>query len=170
MRIFLIIVSFINALLYVLIYAYYDTILDRMGASLLSAGMQTFFKIVVLVAAGFCIGLMSMLLLAPGMKRSRFNIKNLLLIGLIPFILLLLSPGPVIDLIASRIFGNKESIRELLFYLLSRQAILSIWLGFAVGTSVRIHFGKRPHKHSADYTLVEKEIIETGQDEDQENP
>ena len=170
MRIFLIIVSFINTLLYVLIYAYYDTILDRMGASLLSAGMQTFFKIVVLVAAGFCIGLMSMLLLSPGMKRSRFNIKNLLLIGLIPFILLLLSPGPVIDFIASRIFGNKESIRELLFYLLSRQAILSIWLGFAVGTSVRIHFGKRVHKHSTNYTLVEKEIIETGQDRDQGNP
>ena len=169
MRIFLIIVSFINTLLYVLIYAYYDTILDRMGTSLLSAGMQSFFKIVVLVAAGFCIGLMSMLLLAPGMKRSRFNIKNLLLIGLVPFILLLLSPGPVTDLIASRIFGNKESMRELLFYLLSRQAILSIWFGFAVGTSVRIHFGKRVHKHSTSYTLVEKEIIETGQDRDQEN-
>jgi len=170
LRIFLIIVSFINTLLYVLIYAYYDTILDRIGTSLLSAGMQSFFKIVVLVAAGFCIGLMSMLLLAPGMKRSRFNVKNLLLIGLIPFILLLLSPGPVIDFMASRIFGNKESMRELLFYLLSRQAILSIWLGFAVGTSVRIRFGKRVHKHSANYTLVEKEIIETGQDRDQGNP
>ena len=169
MRIFLIIVSFINTLLYVLIYAYYDTIIDRMGTSLLSAGMQSFFKIVVLVAAGFCIGLMPMLLLAPGMRRSRFNIKNLLLIGLIPFILLLLSPGPVIDLIASRIFGNKESIRELLFYLLSRQAILSIWLGFAVGTSVRIHFGKRKHKHITSYTPGQKEIIETGQDRDQEN-
>ncbi len=170
MRIFLIIVSFINTLLYVLIYAYYDTILDRIGTSLLSAGMQSFFKIVVLVAAGFCIGLMSMLLLSPGMKRSRFNIKNLLLIGLIPFILLLLSPGPVIDLIASRIFGNKESIRELLFYLLSRQAVLSIWLGFAVGSSVRIHFGKRVHKHSTSYTLVEKDIIKTGQDENLEGP
>jgi hypothetical protein len=169
LRIFLIIVSFINTLLYVLIYAYYDTILDRMGASLLSAGMQTFFKIVVLVAAGFCIGLMSMLLLSPGMKRSRFNVKNLLLIGLIPFILLLLSSGPVIDFIASRIFGNKESIRELLFYLLSRQAILSIWFGFAVGTSVRIRFGKKTHKHSANYTLVEKEIIKTGQDENQKD-
>jgi hypothetical protein len=169
-RIFLIVVSFINTFLYVLIYAYYDTILDLMGTSLLSAGMQSFFKIVVLVAAGFCIGLMSMLLLAPGMKRSRFNIKNLLLIGLIPFILLLLSPGPVIDLIASRIFGNKESIRELLFYLLSRQAILSIWFGFAVGTSVRIHFGKSIYKHSTNYALVEKEIIETGQDKNQENP
>ena len=169
MRIFLIIVSFINTLLYVLIYAYYDTILDRIGTSLLSAGMQSFFKIIVLIAAGFCIGLMSMLLLAPGMKRSRFNIKNLLLIGLIPFILLLLSPGPVIDLIASRIFGNKESIRELLFYLLSRQAILSVWLGFAVGTSVRIHFGKRKHKHITSYAPGQKEIIETGQDRNQEN-
>jgi len=110
-----------------------------------------------------------MLLLAPGMKRSRFNIKNLLLIGLIPFILLLLSPGPVIDLIASRIFGNKENTRELLFYLLSRQAILSVWLGFAVGTSVRIHFGKKKHRHIISYAPGQKEIIETGQDRDQEN-
>ena len=156
MRIFLIIISFINTLLYVLVYAYYDTILDLTGTSLLSAGMQNFFKIVVLVAAGFCIGLMSMLLLAPGMKRSRFNIKNLLLIGLVPFILLLLSPDPVTDLIASRIFGNKESIRELLFYLLSRQALWSVWFGFAIGTSVRIHFGKNVHKHSTNYVLVEK--------------
>ena len=160
MRIFLIIVSFLNTLLYVLIYAYYDTILDLMGISLLSAGMQNFLKVVVLVVAGFCIGLMSMLLLAPGMKRSRFNIKNLLLVGLLPFIFLILSPGPVTDLIASRIFGNKESIRELLFYLLSRQMLWSVWFGFAIGTSVRIRFGKRMHKHVTSYTPVEKEVIE----------
>ncbi|MFC2145640.1 hypothetical protein ACFLQQ_04845, partial [Actinomycetota bacterium] len=145
-------------------------ILNHLGASLVSAGLQSFFKIVVLVAAGFCIGLIPMLLLAPGMKRSRFNIKNLLLIGLIPFVLLILSPGPVIDFIASRIFGNNENIKELLFYLLSRQAILAIWLGFAVGTSVRIYFGKRVHKHSTNYTLVGKEIKETGQDKNLEDP
>lgn len=170
MRIFLIIVSFINALLYVLIYAYYDTILSLLGTSLLSAGMQNFFRAIVLIAAGFCIGLMSMLLLSPGMRRSRFDIKNLLLVGMVPFILLILSPGPVTDMIASRIFGNKESIRELLFYLLSRQALWSVWLGFAVGTSVRIHFGSRMYKHGASYTPGEKEIIKTGQDENQESP
>ncbi|TET50975.1 MAG: hypothetical protein E3J58_02795 [Actinomycetota bacterium] len=155
MRIFLIIVSFVNALLYVLIYAYYDTILDLLGTSLLSAGMQNFFKVIVLIATGFCIGLMSMLLLSPGMERSRFDVKNLLLLGIIPFIFLILSPGSVTDLVASRIFGNNESIRELLFYLFSRQTLWSIWLGFAAGTSVRIHFGRRRHKH-ASYTLVEK--------------
>lgn len=170
MRIFLIIVSFINTLLYILIYAYYDTILGLLGTSLLSAGLQNFFKIVVLIAAGFCIGLMSMLLLSPGMRRSRFDARNLLLVGMVPFILLILSPGPVIDLIASSIFGNKESIRELLFYLLSRQALFSIWLGFAAGTSVRIHFGRRKHKHMTSYTPDQKEIIETGQDENQEDP
>ena len=170
MRIFLIIVSFINTLLYILIYAYYDTILGLLGTSSLSAGIQNFFKVIVLIAAGFCIGLMSMLLLSPGMRRSRFDVRNLLLIGMAPFVLLILSPGPVIDLIASRIFGNKESIRELLFYLLSRQALLSIWLGFAVGTSVRIHFGRRKLKHVTSYTPGQKEIIETGQDENQEDP
>lgn len=165
MRIFLIIVSFVNALLYVLIYAYYDTILDLLGTSLLSAGMQNFFKVAILIAAGFCIGLMSMLLLSPGMKRSRFDVKNLLLLGMIPFIFLILSPGSVTDLIVSRIFGNNESIRELLFYLFSRQTLWSIWLGFAAGTSVRIYFGRRRQKHATSYTPGEKEIIKIGQDE-----
>lgn len=170
MRIFLIIVSFINTLLYVLIYAYYDTILSLLGTSLLSAGMQNFFRAIVLIVAGFCIGLMSMLLLSPGMRRSRFDIRNLLLVGIVPFILLVLSPGPVTDMIASRIFGNIESIRELLFYLLSRQALWSVWFGFAVGTSVRIQFGGRRHKHIASYAPGEKEIIKTRQDKGQEGP
>jgi len=152
-----------------LIYAYYDTILEFMGASSLSAGMQSFFKIAVLVVAGFCIGLMSMQLLSPGMRRNRFDIKNLLLIGTVPFVFLILSPGPVTDIIASRIFGNRESIRELLFYLLSRQAIWSVWLGFAVGTSVRVYFGKRRHKHAASYTSGKKEIIKIEQDKSQES-
>jgi hypothetical protein len=167
MRIFLIIVSFVNALLYVLIYAYYDTILGFLGTSALSPGIQNFLKVAVLIAAGFCIGLMSMLLLAPGMRRSRFDIKNLLLLGLVPFIFLILSPGAVTDFMASRIFGNRESIRELLFYLLSRQALWAIWFGFAIGTSVRICFSRSKHKHLASYTPGEKEIVKTGQDENQ---
>lgn len=167
MRIFLIIVSFVNALLYVLIYAYYDTILGFLGTSLLLAGMQNFLKAAVLIAAGFCVGLMSMLLLSPGMRRSRFDIKNLLLLGMIPFIFLILSPGAVTNFIASRIFGDRESIRELLFYLFSRQALWSIWFGFAIGTSVRICFRRRRNKHSVSYTPVEKEIVKTGQDKSQ---
>ncbi|MCD4669080.1 MAG: hypothetical protein K8S14_01400 [Actinomycetia bacterium] len=169
MRIFLIILSFINTLLYVLIYAYYDTILGLLGTSLLSAGMQNFLKAAVLIAAGFCIGLMPMLLLSPGIMRSRFDVKNLLLVGTVPFILLVLSPGPVTDMIASRIFGNNESIREMLFYLLSRQVLWSVWLGFAAGTSVRIHFGRRRQKHTASYISGEKEMPKTGQDENQES-
>jgi len=165
MRIFLIIVSFINALLYMLIYAYYDTIISFIGTTAVSPLIQNFLKIAVLIAASFCIGLMSMLLLAPGMRRSRFDIKNLLLLGLVPFIFLILSPGAVTDLIASRIFGNRESIRELLFYLLSRQALWSIWFGFAIGTSVRICFRRRRNKHSLSHTPGEKEIVKTGQDE-----
>lgn len=164
MRIFLIIVSFVNALLYVLIYTYYDTIIGFLGTTVVSPLMQNFLKVAVLIAAGFCIGLMSMLLLAPGMRRSRFDVKNLLLLGLVPFIFLILSPGVVTDFIASRIFGNRENIRELLFYLLSRQALWSIWFGFAVGTSVRICFSRRKRKHIASYVPGEKEIVKTEQD------
>lgn len=170
MRIFLIIVSFINALLYVLMYAYYDTMLGFLGTTVLSSAMQNFLKVAILIAAGFCIGLMPMLLLSPGMKRSRFDVKNLLLLGLVPFIFLLLSPGAVTDFIASRIFGNKESIRELLFYLLSRQVLWSIWFGFAIGTSVRISFRRKKNKHSMSHTPGEKEIVRTEQDKSQADP
>ena len=170
MRIFLIIVSFINTLLYVLIYAYYDTIIGFLGALSLSAGMQNFLKAAVLIAAGFCIGLMSMLLLAPGMRRSRFDMRNLLLLGLIPFVFLVLSPGAVTDFIASRIFGNRESIRDLLFYLLSRQALWSIWFGFALGTSVRICFKRRKNKHSVSHAPVKNIIADTEPEKNQADP
>ena len=170
MRIFLIIVSFINTLLYVLVYAYYDTIMGFLGTVSLSAGMQNFLKAAVLIAAGFCIGLMPMLLLAPGMRRSRFDMRNLLLLGLVPFVFLIMSPGTVTDFIASRIFGNRESIRDLLFYLLSRQALWSIWFGFALGTSVRICFKRRKNKHSASHASVKNIIADTEPEKSQADP
>ena len=93
------------------------------------------------------------------------EIRNLILVGIVPFILLVLSPGPVSDLIATKIFSNNEKIKELLFYLFSRQPLWSVWLGFAIGTSVRISFKKREHRHAASYTAGEKEITEVVGDE-----
>jgi len=165
LRIFLITVSFINSLLYFAVYTYFDTIIGIIGTSFLSGGMQTFIKILMLLIAGFCVGLIPMLILSPGMRRNRMEIRNLILVGIVPFILLVLSPGPVSDLIATKIFSNNEKIKELLFYLFSRQPLWSVWLGFAIGTSVRISFKKREHRHAASYTAGEKEITEVVGDE-----
>ena len=109
MRIFLVIVSFASSLLYFLIYSYFDTIIGLIGPSYLSAGLQSFIKILVLLIAGFCTGLIPMLLLAPGMKRTRLDVRNLILVGIVPFILLIFSPGPVNDFIATKIFSNNET-------------------------------------------------------------
>ena len=165
MRIFLITVSFINSLLYFAVYVYFDTITGIVGTSFLSGGMQAFIKILVLLIAGFCVGLIPMLLLSPGMRRNRMDIRNLMLVGIVPFILLILSPGPVSEFIATKIFSNNEKIKELLFYLFSRQPLWSVWLGFAIGTSARISFKKRGHRHLASYPASEKEITEVVGDE-----
>jgi hypothetical protein len=164
-RIFLIIVSFASGLLYFLIFSYFDTIIGVINPTLLPAGLQSFIKILVLLIAGFCIGLIPMLLLAPGMKRSRLDIRNLILMGIVPFILLILSPGPVIDFLATRIFSNNEQIRELLFYLFSRQPLWSVWLGFAIGTSTRISFKKKEHRHVVSNDAGEDERLNKSRDE-----
>jgi hypothetical protein len=163
MRIFLIAVSFVNSLLYILVYSYYNNIMDILGITF-SAGAQSFFKILLLVIAGFCIGLIPMLLLSPGMKRSRFDIKNFALIGIVPLIFLLLSPGQVTDFIASAVSGNNEKIREAVFYLLSRQAIWSVWTGFALGTSVKICFRKKTYRHSVDI-IPDREEADVSRDD-----
>jgi len=164
MRFFLIAVSFVNSLLYIMVYSYYNNIMDIFGITF-SAAAQSFFKILILVIAGFCIGLIPMLLLSPGMKRSRFDIKNFALTGIVPLIFLLLSPGQVTDFIASAVFGNNEKIREALFYLLSRQAIWSVWSGFALGTSVKICFKRKNYRHSGDIIPGKEEAAITGGDD-----
>ncbi len=160
MRIFLIVISFINTLFYVLIYAYYDNVLSMLGATAISAGLQNFLKILILMIVGSCIGITVMLLLNLKSNRSHFEIKNLLLVGIIPFILTILSLGPVSSFILSRFFSGSETIQELVFYLLSRNVLWSVWFGFALGTSIRPGFGKRRHKHSVTYTLGEDNVME----------
>ena len=160
MRIFLLVVSFINTLFYVLIYAYYDNVLDIFGAFTISAGLQNLLKTLILVIVGSCIGIMVILLLDLKSNRGHFKIKNLLLIGMVPFILLILSLGPVSGFILSRIFSGSEKIQELVFYLLSRNVLWSVWFGFALGTSIRPGFGKAIHKHAVTYTPGEDNVME----------
>jgi len=156
-RIFLITISFINSIFYFLIYSYFDSIIDIIGPTALSGGLQNFIKIFFLLAAGFCTGIIPMLLLAPGMKRSRLDIKNLLLVGIVPFLLLVFSPGPVTGFIATKVFSNNESVRELLFYLFSRQPLWAVWLGFAAGSSVRVSFRKKAGMQAVNHDAAAKQ-------------
>ena len=161
MRVFLIIISFINTLFYVLFYAYYDNVLSILGISLGSAVFQNFIKLLFLLIIGFCIGIMVMLLLPLKLNKSYFDIKNLIILGIVPFLLIVFSLEPVTNFIIYRFFSDNESFQELIFYLFSRQILWSVWLGFAIGTSIRFSFKKRQHRHSKTYKLTGDNILES---------
>ena len=150
MRYFLITFSFINTLFYILIYAYYDNILGFFGVEDISSAVLNFIKLLVLLIIGFCIGINVMLLLRLKLERSLFSFKNLVLIGIIPFFCLILSQGSITSFIITRFFNSSIQLNELVFYLFSRQTIWSLWLGFAIGSSVRFSFFRKKHKHMAD--------------------
>jgi hypothetical protein len=155
MRIFLIVFSFINALLYFLIYAYYENIIGILGNVDITAGAVSFLKIFILIIMGFLIGLIVSLLIKIQLDKSFFDYRIALIVGILPFIFLILSQGNVIGFIVTRIFNSDRQISELLFYFLSRQIIWALWLGFAVGASVRVAF-KKKLKHEI-YYAIDKE-------------
>jgi hypothetical protein len=147
LRIFLIIFSFINTIFYLLIYSYFDNILELFGAIDISSAGLNYLKLFILLIIGFCIGLTVMFMLNLNLGRSSFSFKNLILIGIIPFIFLILSEGTITNYIINNLFNSNKTISELVFYLFSRQTIWSLWLGFAIGTSIRVSFSKREYKH-----------------------
>lgn len=155
MRVFLIIFSFINALLYFLIYAFYENIMGILGNIDVSAGALGFLKNVILVILGFLIGLIVSLLIKIQIDKSFFDYRIALIVGILPFIFLIFSQGSIMSFIATKIFNSNRQISELLFYFLSRQIVWSLWLGFAIGASVRLAF-KKKLKHEM-YYVVDKE-------------
>lgn len=147
MRIFLLIFSYINAIFYVLIYSFFDKILEILGASSLSPTAANYIKLTALLIVGFCIGISIMLIMRLNLNRSLFSFKNLIIIGIIPFICLILSEGTITSFIINTFFNSSEKLSEIAFYLFSRQTIWALWLGFAIGTSIRVSFSKREYKH-----------------------
>ncbi|HEY4695809.1 MAG TPA: hypothetical protein VIH13_02860 [Candidatus Hydromicrobium sp.] len=147
MRIFLIIFSFINTVFYVFVYSYFDNILDIFGITGLSSTAINYIKLAALLVVGFCIGITVMLILRLKIKKNLFSFKNLLIVGIFPFICLILSEGSITSFIINKFFNSSERLSELVFYLFSRQTIWSLWLGFAIGTSIRFSFLKKEYKH-----------------------
>ncbi len=147
MRIFLIIFSFINTIFYILIYSFFDKILEILGAVNLSPTAANYIKLTALLIVGFCMGVSIMLIMRLNIEKSLFSFKNLIIIGIIPFICLILSEGTITGFIINKFFNSSEKLSEMVFYLFSRQAIWSLWFGFAVGSSVRFSFSGRVYRH-----------------------
>jgi len=152
MRVFLIIFSFINAFLYFMFYAFFDSIMNLTGGLSISPDIVAFLKLLILIVFGFLIGLVVSLLLKLNIEKSFFDYKTALIAGIFPFIFLILSIGSITNFIVANILQSNRQLTELLFYFLSRQIIFSLWFGFAIGVSVRIAF-KKKIKHEITYNL-----------------
>jgi hypothetical protein len=152
MRIFLIVIAFINTMLYLLVYAYYENIMGLFGNVNVAGGWLSFLKILDLVIVGFLIGLIVSLLLRLSIEKSFFDYRMLLIVGILPFIFLILSPGQVTNFFITKLFNSSRQISEAAFYFFSRQIIWSMWFGFAIGVSIRLAF-KKKLKHEITYRL-----------------
>ena len=153
MKNFLLIFSFINAILYILVYSYYDYILGLFGEISISAGFLSFLKILILIIVGFLIGLIAALLLNLNTDRSYYDYKALIIIGIIPFICLMLSEGTITNFFIIKFFNSSRQVSELVFYLFSRQIIWTLWLGFSIGSSIRLSFKRKISKHEVRYRV-----------------
>ena len=85
-------------------------------------------------------------------EKSYFDYKFALIVGILPFIFLILSQGAITNFIIVKVFNSNRQISEFVFYFLSRQIVWAMWLGFALGTSVRLAF-KRRLKHEVIYKM-----------------
>jgi hypothetical protein len=149
MRTFLIVFSYINLFLYILIYALYDYIAPIVGFAALSTGAQSFLRVLLLVVAGFFIGLVASLFRKARSSRSSFDYNLFLLLGLAPFILLLLSEGSMSSFLIRVFFRSSKSLSEAAFYVFSRTSIYAVWYGLSIGLSVTIGSGVQKQRMRA---------------------
>jgi hypothetical protein len=139
-------------MLYLLVYAYYENIMGLFGNINVAGGWLSFLKILDLVIVGFLIGLIVVLLLRLRIEKSFFDYRMLLIVGILPFIFLILSQGQVTNFFIEKLFNSSRQISEAAFYFFSRQIIWAIWFGFAIGVSIRLSF-KKKLKHEITYSL-----------------
>ncbi|HAJ95048.1 MAG TPA: hypothetical protein DCP02_02330 [Actinobacteria bacterium] len=150
MRFILIIISFINIFLYYTAYAYFDNILIAFARYELPMGFLIFLKYFIIFVLGFLIGFLIILSMRLRVSMNYFDIKVLLMVGLIPALAIILSYSGLAGFLTNTIFKSNENISELYYYFFSRTDIWSIWLGVATGSSVRLKLlQKRKYKHQA---------------------
>ena len=150
MRYILIIISFINILLYYSAYAYYDTILDSLAKYDLPLGLLTFLKYFIIFVLGFSIGFLITLGMRLRVNMNYYDIKVLALVGFIPALAILISYSGIANLLGNNVFNSNTTVSELYFYFFSRTDIWAIWLGIAAGSSIRLKLlQKRKYRHEA---------------------
>jgi len=148
----LIVIAFINTMLYLLVYAYFENIMGLFGNVNVAGGWLSFLKILDLTIVGFLIGLIVAMLLRLSIEKSFFDYRMLLIVGILPFIFLILSQGGITNFFITKLFNSSRQISEAAFYFFSRQIIWSMWFGFAIGVSIRLAF-KKKLKHEITYRL-----------------
>lgn len=158
MKIFLISFSFINALLYYVLYSYYENILAMLGAANIGAGIQNFMKLTILLIFSFFIGLIVSFLSKAKYGRNFFDLRAALIAGILPLIFLILSHGRIMGFLTVNVFGSGRQISEFIFYFLSRQTVWVMWLGFVIGSAVKVSF-KKKLKHAAG-PVSEQKVLE----------
>lgn len=143
MRKFLIIFSYINIIFYFILYGLFDYMLGKIPGLAMTAPAITTIKIIFLIAAGFCLGIVISILRGHEGMKSDFDYRLFLKIGVLPFILLILSGGQVTNFVITYLFAGSKQMSELAFYLFSRDAIWAVWLGISLGVSVRLRFKRQ---------------------------
>ena len=139
-------------MLYLFVYAYFENIMGLFGNVNVTGGWLSFLKILDLVIVGFLIGLIVALLLRLVIEKSFFDYRMILIVGILPFIFLILSQGGITNFFIVKLFNSSRQISEAAFYFFSRQTIWAIWFGFAIGVSVRLAF-KKKMKHEIAYRI-----------------
>ena len=147
-RLILIVISFVNIFLYYSAYVYYDTILDALAKYNISAGFLTFLKYFIVFVLGFLIGFLITLGMRLKVKMNYYDIKVLALVGIIPALAIIISYSGIANIIIRGVFNSNTTVNDLYFYFFSRTDIWAIWLGVAVGSSIRLKLiQKKRYKH-----------------------
>ena len=150
MRFILIIICFVNILLYYTAYAYFDNILIALARYELSVGFLTFLKYFIIFVLGFLIGFLIILSMKLRVNMNYFDLKGFLMVGLIPVLAIILSYSGLVSFLVNTFFKSNGTINELYYYFFSRTDIWSLWLGVATGSSIRLKLlQKRKYKHQA---------------------
>jgi hypothetical protein len=149
-RFILIAVSLVNIILYYTAYAYFDNILAALAGFELPVGFLTFLKYFIVFILGFLIGFLIIIGMKLRVRMNYFDIKVLLLVGFIPASAMILYYTGIVDLILNKIAGPGGSAGELYYYFFSRTDIWSLWLGTAVGSSIRVKLAPaKKYRHQA---------------------
>ena len=140
MRIFLIVFSFINVILYYTAFAYFDNILAALTVYNINPGFLNFLRYFIVFIVGFMIGLLIILTMKPKAKMNYFDIKVFLIVGFIPALALILNGTGIISLILTKFFSSNLTASDLVYYFFFNNSIWSLWLGISMGSSIRLKF------------------------------